>query len=71
MLLAAATTLALHRWLRDSEGIVAREMTWIAAVSQLVVVLVPIAVAVVTVLAVALLVVIVVLALGALLRDRR
>jgi hypothetical protein len=71
VLLAAAAALALHVWLRNSDVQGLRQFTWIAAVSQLVVVLVPVAAAVVTALAIVLLVLLVVVALGALLRDRR
>jgi hypothetical protein len=71
VLLAAAASVGLHTLLRARSASVVRQATWIAAVSQLVVVLVPILAAVVTALAVLLLVLIVLAALGALLRDRR
>ena len=71
VLLAAAASVGLHALLRTRSANAVRQATWIAAVSQLVVVLVPILAAFVTVLAIVLLVLIVVVALGALLRDRR
>ncbi len=71
VLLAAATALALYVWLRSTSSQNIRQLTWIAAVSQLVVVLVPIAAAVLTALAVVVLALFVLGALGALLRDRR
>ena len=71
VLLAAAAALALHAWLRRTSVHGLSRVMWIAAVSQLVIVLVPIAAAVVAVLAIVLLALAVVAALGALLRDRR
>ena len=71
VLLAAATALALYVWLRSTSSQNVRQLTWIAAVSQLVVVLVPVAAAVLTALAVVLLALFVLGALGALLYDRR
>ncbi len=71
VVLAAAAALGLHVWLRHAHGQTVRQLTWIAAVSQLVVVLVPVAAAILTALAIVLLVLFVALALGALLRDRR
>lgn len=70
-IVAAAAALGLHAWLRAASNQTVRHLAWIAAVSQLVVVLVPIAAAVVTALAIVLLALLVVVALGALLRDRR
>lgn len=69
--LAAVAAFALRLALRDARARVVGQLTWIAAVSQLVVVLVPVAAAIVTVLAVAVVVLVAVVALGALLRDRR
>ena len=70
VVLSAAVSLALRAWLRTVGPPEVRQLTWIAAVSQLTVVLVPVAAAILTALAIALLVVLVVLALAALLRDR-
>jgi hypothetical protein len=71
VLLAAAAALALYVWLRSASSQNIRQLTWIAAVSQLVVVLIPLAAAVLTALAVVLLALFALGALGALLRDRR
>ena len=69
--LAAAVALALHALLRTTHVQSLRQVTWIAAVSQLVVALVPIAAAILTALAIVVLALVTVVALGALLRDRR
>lgn len=69
--LAAAAALALHTWLPAARVRAVRQVTWIAAVSQLVVALVPIAAALVTALAIVLLALFAVMAARALLRDRR
>ena len=71
VVVAAAAALGLHAWTRATRVQSVRQLTWIAAVSQLVVVLVPIAAAILTALAIVLLALIAVVALGALLRDRR
>ena len=71
VIVGAAAAVGLHAWLRATSSQTVRHLTWIAAVSQLVVVLVPIAAAIVTALAMVLLALLVVVALGALLRDRR
>ena len=71
VVIAAIVSVALHVWLPATRVPGVRQATWIAAVSQLLVVLVPIAAAILTVLAVALLALIALVALGALLRDRR
>ena len=71
VIVAAAAALGLHALLRATSVQSVRQLTWIAAVSQLVVVLVPIAAAILTTLAILLLALIAVVALGALLRDRR
>jgi hypothetical protein len=70
VMLAAAAALLARIALRSTDIQVVRQLTWIAAVSQLTVVLVPVAAAVLTALAVVVLVVIAIVALAALLRDR-
>ena len=70
VVLSAATSLAVRALLRSSGPPEVRQLTWIAAVSQLTVVLVPVAAAILTGLAIAVLVLLVILALAALLRDR-
>lgn len=71
VVVAAAAAFGLHMWLRATSVQSVRQLTWIAAVSQLVVVLVPVAAAVLTALAIVLLVLVALVALGTLLRDRR
>ena len=67
---AAVVALVLRFAARDVKSPEAQELTWILAVSQLIVVLVPVAAAVLTALAIVTLVLVVTLALVLLLRDR-
>lgn len=69
---AAAGSVALYIWLgRDHASPGVRNATWLAAVSQLMVVLVPIGIVFIGVLAIVLIAVFAVVALAALLLDRR
>ena len=68
----AAGCVALYVWIgRDHPSPTVRSVSWVAAVSQLIVVLVPVGVVVVGVLALVLVVVLAAVALAVLLLDRR
>lgn len=72
VLVLAAGGLAVHAAVgREHANATVRSVTWIVAVSQLLVVLVPVATAILVALAVVVLVLFVVAALAALLLDRR
>jgi hypothetical protein len=71
VLVAAAVALGAYTLARDTRSQAVHQLTWIAAVSQLVVVLVPVAAAALTALAIVTLVLVALLALWLLLRDRR
>jgi hypothetical protein len=71
VLLALASLVAYVAWGRDHASADVRVATWTAAVSQLIVVLVPMLAGAVVVLAAVAVVVVAALALGALLLDRR
>ena len=70
VLLAAAVALALHGLVRNASSREVGQLTWMLAVSQLVVVLVPVAAVVLTALAVVTFVLVAAAALVTLLRDR-
>jgi hypothetical protein len=71
LLLAVVALAAYVAWGREHRSPDVRAVTWTAAVSQLVVVLVPVLAAAVVVLAVVVVVLLAAVALGALLLDRR
>jgi hypothetical protein len=72
VLAAAVATVAGYVWLgRDHRSPTVRATSWVTAVSQLVVVLVPVAVVLIGLLAIAVVVLLAVAALAALLLDRR
>ena len=72
VVLLAAAGVALYVWARREGGRPElREAAWIAAVSQLVLVLVPVAAAIVTALAIVVIVIVAIGALVALLLERR
>lgn len=71
VLLLTGAAVALYLWVRSDSFPAGRQLAWIAAVSQLIVVLVPVAAAILTALAIGFLVLLAVVALAVLLRDRR
>lgn len=71
LLVAAASLAAYVGWGREHESADVRVVTWTAAVSQLVVVLVPVVTGLVVVLAAVVVVLLAAVALAALLLDRR
>jgi hypothetical protein len=71
VVLLALGSVTWYVLMRDDSHPELMQLAWIAAFSQLLMLLVPVAAAVITVLAIALLVIFVLIALYALLRDRR
>lgn len=70
--LAAVASVAAYIWIgRDHRSQLVREVTWVGAVSQLIVVLVPVGVVLVGLLAIVAVVLLAAVALAALLLDRR